>query len=235
LKKNYTFGNIYVDNVKLSRLCQARLFYYTEKDDMVMRKLLLILLAGAMLTASGCASTLMQPMAPDSLPQTLPDNEAMVVFLRPSFFGGAIQAPVAEVRDGLLMPVGIVSYGDKVLLTTEPGRHLFLVSGEAGYLLEANLEGGKVYYVYVTPYIGFMQARFKLEPVTPEQMQGQAFQKDLSQCQWRTAKPEIEQWFADNLPELNRKYANALEEYHNTPPQERLVIEPQYGSSVFLP
>ena len=200
-----------------------------------MRKLILLWLCLVMLAAGGCASNLMQPVDPASLPQILNEDEAMVVFLRPSFFGGAIQAPVIEAVNGVLSLVGIVSAGDKVLLVTTPGNHYYVVGGEDSNLLEARLDGGKVYYAYVSPAMGLMKARFELEPVTYEQLFERTFKSDLAGCTWRTAKPEAQLWFNDNLPSLNSKYADAMAEHNNTPAEERNIILPEYGSPEFLP
>jgi hypothetical protein len=199
-----------------------------------MGKVVLMLSILAMLAASGCASNLMQLVEPESLPQAINEDESAVVFLRPSFIGGAIQAPVVEAANNDLTLVGIVSTGDKVLSLTSPGKHYYVVGGESSDLLEAELEGGKVYYVYVSPALGFWKARFELEPVNDQQLSEQTFRSDLAGCKWRASKPEAQQWFKDNLPSLNSKYIDAMAEHNSAPPEKRNIILPEYGSSEFL-
>ncbi|MDR2099831.1 MAG: hypothetical protein LBP40_03260 [Campylobacteraceae bacterium] len=113
----------------------------------------------------GCASKYMQPANLSEADMKLTQNESAIIFLRPTILGGAIQAPIAEFIDNDLKFVAIVSAKSKVFYKTTPGKHFFVVGGEGSNLLEAELEGGKTYYSYVNPYMGFAKASFKFEPV----------------------------------------------------------------------
>jgi hypothetical protein len=190
-----------------------------------MRNLSLLLLLGLL---TGCASHLMQPMDSATLPLTLNEDESAIVFLRPSFFGAAIQAPVIAVADGELSLVGIVSAGDKVMHITTPGEHNFMVGGESPSYLTSRLAGGKFYYVKVVAHWGLWKARFTFEPVSFEKINTQEFKEDMGQCTWRTPKTEAQQWYIDNLPSIEAKYQEAL----SSSPS---VIPPEYGSCELFP
>jgi hypothetical protein len=192
-----------------------------------MRNLSLLLLLLSLLT--GCASHLMQPVDSATLPRSLNENEAAIVFLRPSSFGMAIQAPVIAAAGDELSLVGIVSAGDKLLHITTAGEHNFIVGGESAGCLTAHLAGGKFYYVQVVPRLGLWKARFTFEPVPFEEINTQAFKADMGRCTWRTPKAEAQQWYTDNLPSIRAKYQEAL---NNCAPK---VIPPEYGSPELSP
>lgn len=193
-----------------------------------MPKIMLLLVALIFCAITGCASNLMQPVNAESLPQLLQEDQAAVIFFRPSSFGGAIQAPVIEGASGdRLELVGIVSSGYKVLYMTTPGLHYFVVGGESSDLLEAHLEGGKFYYVLVDPRMGGFKARFALVPMLYEQLGTKDFNSDMQYCKWVVPKPEAEQWFKDNWPSLQSKYKAAMVE------ADRNILLPEHGSQKF--
>ncbi|MDR2081498.1 MAG: hypothetical protein LBP54_06380 [Campylobacteraceae bacterium] len=107
----------------------------------------------------------MQPVNLSEADMRLSQNESAIVFLRPTFLGAAVQAPIAEFIDNDLKFVAIVSAKSKVFYKTTPGKHFFVVGGEGSNLLEADFEGGKIYYSYISPHMGFIKARFEFEPV----------------------------------------------------------------------
>jgi hypothetical protein len=139
---------------------------------------------------------------------------------------------VLETTGGQLKFVGIVSAGMKVLHKTTPGKRFYMVSGENAELLEAELAGGKTYYVYVSPRLGFWRSRFVFVPVTDKELATDSFRNDLAWCKWHENKPEGNEWFVANLPSLQAKYTDALEQYQKAGPEERKVIKPVYGTAV---
>jgi len=61
---------------------------------------------------SGCASSRMKPEA--ETPFVLPAGQVQVIFMRPSFVGGAVQSSVFDITGDTDVLVGIVSSGTKV-------------------------------------------------------------------------------------------------------------------------
>ena len=68
---------------------------------------------------SGCAASIMQQAAIKPEPAR---EKAIVTFMRPSYFGGAIQFGIWD-REKF---VGILEAGSLLQYETEPGEHLFL-------------------------------------------------------------------------------------------------------------
>ena len=61
---------------------------------------------------------------------TVPPGKALVVFMRPSRYGGAIQSTVYDVGQPADTFLGIVSGKTKLAYAAEPGKHLFMVVGD---------------------------------------------------------------------------------------------------------
>lgn len=119
----------------------------------------LVLLGLVVLTLSGCASSVMQTVAqvpPESL-----SNKALVTFMRPSYFGGAIQFGIWDSEKF----VGVLSAGSYVQYLTEPGEHVFLARAENWSYVKADLQGGKRYYILGKVFPGVWKARVALDPV----------------------------------------------------------------------
>jgi hypothetical protein len=119
---------------------------------------LLLLLLGA------CAGTsqYMRDVAPEKANYTPKPDKALVVFMRPSSLGFAVQSSVFDVTDGSPVFVAIVSALTKVAHYAEPGERRYMVIGESADFMAANLDSGKVYYSLVTPRFGVWKARFSL-------------------------------------------------------------------------
>ncbi len=190
----------------------------------------MVLAVFSCLGMTGCASKLMQPADPAAVHATVDADESAVVFFRATSFGGAIQAPVIEAaEDGALRYVAVISAKTKYLHRTTPGKHLYVVGGESGEMLEADLEAGKVSYVYVSPRMGWWKARFVFVPV-PDTAD-ETFRKDLAWCGWVQNTPEGQKWFLDNLPSLQAKYADARKEHRDAKPEEKKILKPEYGTA----
>ena len=198
-----------------------------------MRKTALAVMFITSLFLTGCASHLMQPID-ESITMTgmLSDNESAIVFFRSTTFGGAIQAPVIEAVNEELKLVAIVSAGAKFLYKTTPGKHIFTVGGESSELLEADVEGGKTYYCYVSPRMGLFKARFVFVPVTDKDLATDGFKADLKWCKWYENKPEGQAWLTENMQSLQDKYTSALKDHQEAKPENKKTIKPEYGTAI---
>src|SRR5678815_5415246 len=78
-------------------------------------------------------------------------DQALVIFMRSSAMGGAVQASVFDVSGAGEKLVGIVSTGTKVGYYVAPGERTFMVVSEAADFMQANLVAGRTYYALVTP------------------------------------------------------------------------------------
>ena len=130
------------------------------------------------LVLSGCASSMMQPVAPQPAPAT---SSAQVTFLRPSYFGGAIQFGIWD-SDRF---VGILEPGSYIQIQVPPGEHVFLARAENWSYVHADLEAGRQYFVLAKVFPGIWKARVAYDPILKDDPQTDA---------------EIRQWLSGLKP-----------------------------------
>ena len=185
-------------------------------------RIAVIVLAAA--TLFGCASSLMKPATTQSLSAT-PAQSSRVIFLRPSSFGGAIQASLFDVSGGAAKFIGVSSTGTKVVYDVAPGTHRFMVVSEAADFMEASLAPGKTYYGIVTARMGAWKARFSLWPVKADAKSEFSSQsKDFAQ--WAAKgkivenTPEGQKWFDANRGSIQSKHDEYLVVWKQRPAAE---------------
>jgi hypothetical protein len=173
------------------------------------RHLLLIALASSILF--GCAESpqVAETTEPQALTATPPDK-VMVVFLRPSFFGGAIHSSVFDITTEPITLIGILSPYTKVAYTTTPGARRFMVIGETAEFMDATLEAGKTYYVRVTAHMGMWKARFSLDPVAHAASDTQ-LDADLAGTTWVTNTAASLKWEQANMTSIQGKETKYLQ------------------------
>ena len=115
----------------------------------------------AVLVMQACTSAHLKPVANPSQMMKPQSGKALVIFMRPSSFGGAIQSTVF---DGETY-ISTVSANTRVAYQAEPGEHMFMVIGESADFMKATLNSNKTYYALVAPRVGFWKARFSLKPI----------------------------------------------------------------------
>ncbi|MGD8113210.1 hypothetical protein ACQEXU_21085 [Vibrio sp. TRT 21S02] len=135
----------------------------------MLKKIAMILFV--LITASGCAtqSNHMVKVAPENAITKPEEGKALVHFMRPSSFGGAIQSTVYDDSNY----IGTVSAKTRLAYQAEPGKHMFMVIGENADFLEAELLADKIYYILVSARMGVWKARFSLNPASGEVPQEQ--------------------------------------------------------------
>lgn len=183
------------------------------------------------LLLSGCAGSVknMRELPADAPAATPQAGEAMVVFMRPSGVGFAVQSSVFEIVNDTPKLVGIVAAKTKVAYRTQPGKHLFMSVGENADFLNADLAAGKTYYAYVSPRIGMWKARFVLEPKTLKDQADPAFASDLADCKWVEVSAESTSWLNENLGSIQSKRAEYYADWQAKPADEKLKLEAADG------
>jgi len=178
-------------------------------------------LAGAALLY-GCAGTVKHMQEVPGNPALKPDpGKALVVFMRPSGMGFAIQSSVFEVVGENPVLVGIVAAKTKVAYQTSPGKHLFMVVGESADFMSADLEAGKAYYALVTPRMGVWKARFSLKPVAREELSSGDFTGWVSGTRLVENTPASNAWAESNMEDLRSKRASYYAEWMGRPEADR--------------
>jgi len=169
-----------------------------------MRNFVVLLIVMLLLGMTGCAKQSRHMRRASSTTDTAANSgESNIVFFRSVKFGGGIQSPVIEAdENGKLSYVAIVSARAKYLHRTTPGRHLFMLSGESSDMLEAHMEAGKTYYVYITPGLGIFKARFYFKLVTDTS--DEVFIRNFAKCRWVQNTSSGQIWFENNLQSLQK-------------------------------
>lgn len=160
------------------------------------------------LLISGCAGSVrnMRVVPPDSIVTGPEEGKALLVFLRPSSIGYAIQSSVFEIKEEKPSLVGIVAAKKKVAYQVEPGKHLFMVVGESGDFMSAELEANRTYYALINPRMGVWKARFSFQEIHVDKLDSAQLSGWLSDCEWVEITPDSESWAANNIHDIQEKY-----------------------------
>jgi hypothetical protein len=183
----------------------------------------LLLLAGL----AGCQSSLMTK-AGGAEPRPEP-GKALVVFMRPSSFGGAIQSSVYDTGDKQDRFIGIVSAKTKIAYQADPGDHLFMVVAENSDFMVAHLDAGKTYYALVSPRMGVWKARFSLLPIhnradAKYSMQSSDFREWMAKTDWVMVTPAAEQWYREHEADIRAKKFDYMRRWNTADAQQRAEL-----------
>ena len=144
-----------------------------EKDLLMSSpRAMMALLVLMPLLASACATggKYMTEAQPISAPEP---EKALVTFIRPSSFGGAISFGIWD--SGTF--VGILGPQRRIQYQTDPGEHYLLARAENWSCVKADLAPGRHYVVKANPVIGVMKARVVLDPVTASEYESGQLEK----------------------------------------------------------
>jgi len=175
---------------------------------------------------SGCAtqSNHMTKVTPESVITKPEDGKALVHFMRPSNYGGAIQSTIYNESNYL----GTVSAQTRVAYQADPGKHMFMVIGENADFLEANLLENKTYYVLVSPRMGVWKARFSLNPAS-----GDVSQQQIDS--WYNSTAEVVpneagfNWAKNKASEIERLKSKYLPKWQQKAESDKQRLKPESG------
>ena len=90
---------------------------------------------------AGCAGTVtnMREIPVSQAPAAPEPGKAMVIFMRPSGLGFAVQSSVFEIRNDEAVLVGIVAAKTRVAHQVAPGQYLFMTIGENADFMTAEV------------------------------------------------------------------------------------------------
>jgi hypothetical protein len=153
-------------------------------------------------------------------------DEAVIVFARPEGSAFEGQASVFEIEDEKpAVLIGILASMKKLAHRTTPGRHVFMAIGENADFINANLDGGKLYYVLVMPE--GMGKKFSLQPVRAGEHEQIA--PRLAQTSWVVTTPDSLAWARDNIDSIETKRTRHYGSWRRKPSFERLALFPDDG------
>lgn len=196
-----------------------------------MRRIVSTVAVIATLTLTGCAGTVknMKEVADDASAIKPRQDESVVVFMRPSGLGFAIQSSVFEIKNDAPTLVGIVAAKSKVAHRVPAGKYLYMVVGENTDFMEADLAPNKTYYAYISPRMGMWKARFILEPKRSSDLDTAEFNSDYNECRLVETTAGSNAWMADNLSSILAKRNEYYKDWQKQAAEERQQLFPQDG------
>lgn len=191
----------------------------------------LSLLVATLCVLAGCAGTVtnMREIPVSQAPAAPEPGKALVIFMRPSGLGFAVQSSVFEIKDDMPVLVGIVAAKTRVAHQVPPGQYLFMTIGENADFLSADVVAGKTYYVKVEPRMGMWKARFGLEPYRQKDFGTAAFTGDLDGCKPVVKSAESDAWAASNMMSVREKRTSYYGDWMKKPEAERPRLMPEDG------
>ncbi|MBD8526735.1 hypothetical protein [Pseudomarimonas arenosa] len=152
-------------------------------------------------------------------------GKALVVFLRSSFVGSAIQSSIYQVEGDFQEFLGIVSNKTRIATEVEPGQHRFMVIAENADFLEAEVEAGKTYYVLISPRPGAWKARFSLLPIRNDaaakyNLHSADFKKWMKKTTRVEIGPDAQAWFEENQASITDKRVKYLQKWNDKSKEE---------------
>jgi hypothetical protein len=171
----------------------------------------------AALFLSACASSHMVVVEEGARVTRPESGKALVYFLRPTSFGGAIQATLYDGDDY----IGTISANTHIAYQAEPGKHLFMVIGESADFMQADLTAGKTYSAVVQPRMGIWKARFSFQPASGMDQLGATKQVMLSE--------EGRVWSRENAASVKKKKAEYLPKWKEKPDSDKQALRAESG------
>lgn len=178
-------------------------------------------LIAALAIALGACGGAAQMIPAGDAPALRP-GEALIVFMRPSNYGGLVASSVFDVTTAETRFVGIVYPGNKFAHAAPAGEHTFMVVGESADFMRATVVAGRTYHALVTPRIGVWKARFSFRPVRQAELGGSEFADWDAATRFVTNSPASLNWAVQNAADVNSKRAQYWPEWMSKPPHQQL-------------
>lgn len=165
----------------------------------------LVILVGTTVLFTGCATT-EHMTAVQGQTEVKPDpGRSMVVFMRPSSYGGAILATVYDDMDY----IGTIPANTKFSYQTEPGEHMFMVIGESADFMKADLAPDKTYYARVAARMGVWKARFSFIPYNGSEPESE-LQEWINDTILNKVNEKGGQWASEHAASIKEKHDEYL-------------------------
>ena len=202
-----------------------------------MLKLLKIAILALLLITPSAFAKKDPQMVPAANQNPMPEEgKALVVFMRPSSYGGMIASSVYLAPDDSTTFFGIVRPKEKIAVQMDPGTHRFMVIAENADFMDAHLEAGKTYYVLISPRMGMWKARFSLFPLhktgTDEyNLQSADFRKWVEKTEYIEIAPAGQRWYDENKADIEDKKKDYLVKWNKMADKDRaeLVLHAEDG------
>ena len=101
--------------------------------------------------------------------------------------------------------------------------------GESADFMNAEAQAGRTYYANVSPRMGLWKARFALDPVRRQDLDGEAFKNDFKDTRWVAKTAATEEWFSANRSSVQSKRAEYYADWVKKPDSERPALRVEDG------
>jgi hypothetical protein len=156
------------------------------------------------------------PVAEPTIVTAPSPNTATIVFMRPSGIGIANHAPIFDLSSNSRVILGRIGAHDQIAYAATPGTHRFMVIGNRATFLDAEVAGGKVYYVLITPEPGAARPHFVFTPITAS-VTAIDFAGYQALTHWVTLDPGAAEWADHHKDGIDKDQATALRYWKGTP------------------
>jgi hypothetical protein len=165
------------------------------------------------LLLAGCTAPLrgMHELPAAQVNITPPADQAAVVFMRGKA-GGSISSSLFDLREPPDQFIGILVYESRLLYLTTPGRTRFMVVGQTASFMDADLVGGKTYYVGVV-LGGLGEETFELRPLRAGDLQQREARRCAETCAWLANTEKSQEWARYQWSSIQRKKARYLPQW----------------------
>lgn len=186
------------------------------------------LLVVSLTALSACAVPYMTEVNP---PQALtaPPNAGLVLFVRPSAWGGNAYADIID-ENGRF--VGRTSGAAHFVAAVPPGPHLFAIWGENTDAVQVDVAPGKIYFVEVGITPGWIATRVHLYAITPRAPTWEKRDEWVRTTKQMRVDPAGQALFNGREAEVAervRRGREHLQKYVGTPEQDRHFIAQNDG------
>jgi hypothetical protein len=187
--------------------------------------LLLLLLLLSLVTGCAASSDYMRPTLtpPDAAP---PPGAASVVFVRPSGFASSVVMTILDDHGRFL---GDSTASSCFAVAMAPGPHVLIGWAENTAALQAELAPNRVYYVEVSPRLGWWSSRVQLLAITPHSEQWSKLTEWLNDCEHFTPDEGGGQLY------LNRRHEDVAERIRRAQELIRGYDSDELGERTLLP
>lgn len=189
-------------------------------------KLALVFTIVVLLFGCSTSSKYMRDVADPGISYMPRNDEALVVFMRPSIGHLTNQAVIFDVTSAQNKLVGIVSAQKKLAYRTKPGKYLFMIMGENADFMRAVLEAGKTYYARVDPRMGF--SHFSLGAIH-RNIDSSKLSSWQNRCVWVETTEATYEWAEKNASSIQNKRDAYIGKWNKKPDDRKPTLSPEDG------
>jgi hypothetical protein len=154
-------------------------------------------------------------------------NECRIIVYRIAKYAQGKHFPIYEYVDDDGRLLGFSETDCYFEIRCAPGKHLFLTWGEGKAFIEADLAGGKTYYIRAYSKYGYWAARPGFAPVNLNSEEMDKLDEAWTTLKCRELDPEKAAEYASRKEDRVRKVQQSYEEGRKSP----LYLKPEDGRS----